>query len=346
MRCSRCDFENIPGQTRCIRCGSILAAEGSPGPVYPPRMPAASKPFRGIARRLRAWRLMPEQSPLVTAGTGISHALSSTLADLVLNIVPGLGYLLQGRFREVRLFVALWLGLVCTALFFYGSSAAMTLIGLAIGIHAWIVVRSGLFRRVTNLADRIGFVLIVLGALAILYYLAPRVVGLRLIGAHTLLTVPTLRVEAGDYLLAWRTTDPNARFDRGTLVVTHPVGYWNYRRDVLHDAGTLMVGQIVGLPGERIAVRSQTYTIGDRSLDPNAFPVPLWLQQHPMKGFMTIPPDAYFVSSVYRVQGRVAITNEIIGNVGLVRARDIRGRAFMRWLPLWRRGFIEYRNDG
>ena len=44
MRCARCEFENIPGQTRCIRCGSILEAGSAVIDIYPPRMPAWSKP--------------------------------------------------------------------------------------------------------------------------------------------------------------------------------------------------------------------------------------------------------------------------------------------------------------
>jgi hypothetical protein len=175
--------------------------------------------------------------------------------------------------------------------------------------------------------------------------MTPRVIDIGVVGAQTLVAVPALKVHTGDYLLVRRITDANAALPRGTLVF---VGLRQYRRGYRNDQvgnnpRNLMIGQIAGLPGESISIRNKLYFIGTRPLDPNMFPVPAWLQQHPLKSRLEIPRDAYFVSSVYRVAGQDGIlTDAMIADVCMIKTMDIHGRAFMRWLPLARRGYIEY----
>ncbi len=342
MRCERCDFENIPGQTRCVRCGSILEADGHPIDVHPPRMPAWQKPFRDTVRRLRRCRVMPEKSPITWLGTGLGSVLSSTAAGLLLNVIPGLGYLLQGRFRSVCLLVLLWLILLSAGLFLYGGPVAIFLIGLAIGVHAWIAVQEDVFKRIPQLIERVGLVLLVVVGLVILYVTIARTFDIGIVGARTLLAVPALNVREGDYLLVHRLDETRAPFQRGTLVWV--VLHQRLARGPRGRASPPTIGQVVGLPGESIAIRNKIYFVGDRPLDPNRFPVPAWLQRYPLKAPLHIPEEAHFVSSVYQVTFRGArlLTDQMIADVCIIKTTDIRGQAFMRWLPLHHRGFIEY----
>jgi hypothetical protein len=335
VRCARCHFENIPGQERCVRCGSVLEAGAAALEVHPPRMPAWRRPFRYFTRWLRSHRPAGSRRPAVAP----RRAGSDLLFGLALNVVPGLGYLLRGRWREVRLLVAAWLVLVSAGIFFYGSTAGSLLLGLAIGIHTWIALRFSLFREITDFAGRAVATLLLVAVLAGLYRGVPRLLLPGYTGAYTALTIPDLNVRTGDYLLVRRRRGSQA-LPRGTLVLVHPPRQRNMQRDPLDDGRAQMLGQIVGLPGEVVHVRGNVYVVGEQILKPERFPVPPWLRDRPVH--VQVPADSYFVSSPYEVtvRGR-QVTDEAIRNVSVFPADEIRGRAFLRWWPLSRRGFIE-----
>src|SRR5512146_3281178 len=113
MRCARCEFENIPGQTRCIRCGSILEAGSAVIDIYPPRMPAWSRPLRAARRWVRTQRVLSRMP--ATVQRGFDLVVSDSLVGLLLSIVPGLPHLIKRRFREVRLLVLLWVILLAAS---------------------------------------------------------------------------------------------------------------------------------------------------------------------------------------------------------------------------------------
>jgi len=334
-----------------MRCGSILPDEqrrcGHAGSdviqIYPPRMPAWRKPFRGTMRWLRGWHVMPERSPASRIRRGLDPILSDSMVGLVLSVIPGLAHLLKRRFREVGLLVALWFAVLCAGLFFYGSQIGSLLIGLAIGIHAWIAIQYGLFKEIEGFMERIGAVLIVVVLLAVLYWAVPRFVPGGLTGGHTALTIPAMNVHAGDYFLVRRLGHGSDPLPRGTLVLTQPEGYRNYHQDRVLNQRQRMIGQVVGLPGETIQVVDHAYVADGQRLDPSRFPVPRWLQRYATRSGIFIPARSYFVSSEYTVggHGNLGLTNQMIGNACILGASGIRGRAFMHWWPLSRRGFIE-----
>jgi hypothetical protein len=61
------------------------------------------------------------------------------------SIIPGLAHLLQRRFREIRWYFIGWLLALVLGLFLYGTSIGLGLVGLAIGLHAWIAVQHSFF---------------------------------------------------------------------------------------------------------------------------------------------------------------------------------------------------------
>jgi type IV secretory pathway protease TraF len=343
MRCARCEFENIPGQTRCIRCGSILEAGSEVIEIYPPRMPPWSKPFRDVRRWVRAQRFLSRMP--ATVQRGFDLVVSDSLVGLVLSVVPGLPHLIKRRFREVWLLVLLWFVLLGASLVFYHSRTGALLIGLTLALHAWIAVRYGLIEEVRGFGERVAMLLIVIILLALLYWAVPRIVIRGFGGGYTSLTIPALNVSRGDYFLVRHVRSTEEPVPRGTLVLIEPPGIRNARRDYRLNSGQRMIGQIVGLPEEMVRVEDHAYVIGGQRLDPSRFPVPLWLQRYPPRAAtgIVVPEHAYFVSSDYTVamHGNIAMTDQAVSNVCLVRASDIRGRAFLHWWPLSRRGFVE-----
>ena len=99
-----------------------------------------------------------------------------------------------------------------------------------------------------------------------------------------------------------------------------------------------MIGQIVVLPGEMIEIRDDTNIINGQPLDVEKYPVPQWLHGRTFSD--TVRPNSYFVSSVYTIP-RNRIRDGHIRTTCLISFDMIQARAFMRWLPVSRRGFIE-----
>jgi hypothetical protein len=343
MRCVRCEFENIPGETRCIRCGSILELDPGVVSIYPPRMPAWHKPLRDIRRRLRGWHLIPETTPGSRAHRVLGPMVSGGVVGLPLSIIPGFAHLLSGRVREVRLLVPLWLLVLGAGLFLYGSPIGFLLIGLAIGIHAWIAIQYGLFQEIGDVFARLGAALLVVVLLAVLYWATPRLVVPSLTSGYTALTIPALHIQSGDSFLLWRQDGADEPLPRGALVLVRTQNLQVGRQYRASSAMRPMIGQIAGLPGEMIFLRGQAYWIGNQRLDPNQFPVPNWLRRFTTRSGIPIPPDSYFVSSEYTIAGHanVGVTNQMIGGACLVKAADIRGRAFLHWWPLRERKFLD-----
>jgi len=342
MRCLRCQFENIPGQARCIRCGSVLEAAAVAVEVHPPRMPAWHRPWRGVTRWLRGHRVSISV-PLPGTVRRRAAIASDSVLGLLLNVVPGLAHLVTGRFRQVRLYVALWLVVLALGVLSYGSTLGSVLIGLAIGIHAWIALHDEAFRKITDLAERIGAVLIVVVLLTILYWATPRVVFPGFAGGHTTFAIPAMNVHRGDYLLVRRLEQADTPLTRGTLVLIRPDTFRDTRRVVVRDQRSFVIGQIVGLPGETVRIANRRYVVAEQPLDPGQFPVPQWLQDYPLTQGGPVPADSYFISTEYTVSvhGRAMMNDAAIREACTIRASDIRGRAFLRWWPWERRGFIE-----
>ena len=343
MRCARCEFENIPGQARCLRCGSILEAGSAVIDIYPPRMPAWRKPLRAVQRWVRSQRLLSKMP--ATVQRGFDWVVSDSLVGLLLSVVPGLPHLLQKRFREVQWLVLLWFVLLCASIFFYGSVVGAMLIGLTLAVHAWLAVRYGLVEEIRGFTERVALVLIVIIFLALVYWAVPRIVIRGFGGGHTSLTIPALNVSRGDYFLVRRVRRAEEPLPRGTLVRIEPPGIRNARRDYRLNQGRTMVGQIIGLPGETVRVERHTCVIGEQRLEPARCPVPRWLQDHlsRLAAGIRVPARSYFVSTDYAVavHGQAAVNEQVISSVCLVPTSDLRGRAFMRWWPLSKRGFME-----
>jgi len=340
MKCSRCHFENMPGQDRCFKCGSVLEAAEGAVDVHPPRMARWRRPFRVLRRWSRRHQRVTEKLPTGHVGRAWDAAVSDASIGFVLGIVPGLPYALNGRFREVRWFVLTWFLMLSIGLFLYGSTPGSLLIGLAIGLHAWLSLRYGLLETAPGFFQKLGLILMAIVVLGVIYWSTPRIFLRGFTGGHTALTIPAMQVHRGDYFFVRAIDRSEEPLPRGTLVLIHPRGVRNNQMNMFRQHGSTL-GQLIGRPGEVLTIAGDSYAVDDRPLDPNRYPVPGWLAGRAL--VVPVPSGKYFVSTPYTMQahGNVRLANNAIRNVCLVDVDEIGGRAFIQWWPLRRRGFIE-----
>jgi hypothetical protein len=342
MRCESCKFENIPGQNTCIKCGSALVIKSVAFDIHPPRMSKWKKPFRGVLRSMRKGKIASsvKANAKPDSPSWVRELFSDELIGLVLCIIPGLGHLVRRRFREVRWYFAAWLILLASGLFCYGSPAGFICIGLAVGVHVGIAVQYGLLKRLDNPREKAVMLILALIGLTLLYRYSSHILFPNLVGGYSSLTIPSYNVVAGDYLLARSHVDQNMLLPRGSLVLIHPVTVGgHYGVGTAAQGQSTTIGEIVGLPGENIGIIRHVFVVNGRELNTEQYPVPKWLQNRNF--FSTIPENHYFVSTRYSVAVHgLTLTRRYIEQVCLIATDDIEARAFLRWWPLARRGFL------
>lgn len=340
MQCPRCHFENMPGQSRCFKCGSVLDAKEAAVNVQPPRMAKWKKPFRLTVRRLR--RLKKTNRSLragrgdITWGTSPPGAVSG----LLLSIIPGLAHLAAGRFSRVRWYCLAWLILLVGAGYLFGSTWGFAMLGLAIGIHAWVAFNYSLNKNCTELSDKIGWLFAIIIALALLYWGVRRTVFADFIWAYTNLTIPSEKIETGDCLLARRTLADVNSIKNGSLVLVSVRTERNVggRRQRDREVGRMIV-QVIALPGQQVTITQDGFSVDGEWLDPNDYPFPQWLRKTRNPVTIAIPDGCYFVSSEYELRGAAPVET-FIRDACVIRARDIQAQAIMVWFPVHRRRFL------
>lgn len=340
MRCQRCKFENIPGQKTCIKCGSTLEVTSTAINVHPPRMPRWKKPFRDMLRSMRKGKAIPQDKAKSHFTPRVKEFFKDTFLGLFLSIIPGLAHWVQNRFREIRWYFLAWLILLLSGLFLYGSAVGFICLGLAIGVHAAIALQYGIIKDLTNISEKIVIIILVLIGLTFLYRFIPRMPFLNFDGGHSSLTIPYYNVEAGDYLLARGGLDEKDLLPRGSLVLIHPATFRGYSRRGVLSGNDTVIGEVVGLPGERLQIINEVFIVDGKLLDVEQYPVPQWLLSRTFSA--TIPNDSYFVSTRYNVSAHgITLNASHIKQVCMVKTGDIEAKAFMRWWPLLRRGFLK-----
>jgi len=338
VRCPRCQFENIPGETRCLRCSSVLEAKDAAVDINPPRMARWKKPVRAVLKWSRLHSIWPERRLFGPKSRAFLKMMPvKGLLGIVLSIIPGLAHLVDGRFREVRWWVLGWFLTLLAGLFFYGGDWGFLLLGLAIGIHGWIAFSHTLLAQEEDFNKRLFDYAALLMILGLIYW------GVRATAFHDFafgysnFTIPDDDVNVGDTLLLRYSRAVGVVLPRGSIVLGNFHGL--YGNHVTHDNYEI-TGQVIALPGEKVEIVEGRFVINGEALDVNRFPVPAWLSRGGLSAI--IPADSYFVSTVYHidVHGHIQLTSTMICDVCILRAGDIEARAVMRWFPLARRGFL------
>jgi hypothetical protein len=255
---------------------------------------------------------------------------------LILSIIPGLAHYVDGRFREVRWFVLGWLLAVLAGIFFYGGGLGFLLLGLAVGLHGWIAFSYALSKEKDEPIERFRTLAMLLVAFGLLYWGVRAVAFRDFVFGLSNLTIPGQNIQVGDVLLARRSRANVDELLRGSLILGN--FHLLYGNQVTQNTYEIM-GQIIALPGEKIAITEGRFVVNDQELDVGQFPVPAWLSK--VRFSATIPTGSYFVSTVYQVAGYgMQLTGENVINVCILKSDDIEARAVMRWFPLAKRGFL------
>ena len=333
MKCRRCSFENMPGLARCGRCNSVLAPEAAVA-VHPPRA-GWTRRLRPLAYRLRprALRARPRGARRFTFGE------EGPLWAAALSVVPGLGHLVTGRTRAVRWLWPAWAGLLAVGLFLYGTTPGGVCLGLAVGLHGWMVCDAGgLNGRIEGWHMRVAASLVVfLFLLLVLYGGARRAAGHFVRGASVTEDAQAVGLKDGDFVLAWRRAYADAPPARGDVVLyVMPEAHgreWFAR-------GGETVGRVLALSGDRVALRDDKVEVTTREGASLLFPLPWHVSEEHVEA--SIPPGKVFcLPPLHRrsfTPDGIQLSEQILPQVALVNETAVEGRVFMVWNPLWHRG--------
>jgi len=325
----------MPGSKTCFRCGAVLDSQEVGSNIRPPRAPTWKKPFRFILRLIKKRSCQQTVNiNFITTKLLNNASFPRTIGYLLLSFLPGLAHAVQHRFSTIRWFFITWLSLIGVAVFFYGSSIGMLLLGLATGLHAWIAADGAMLIKLDlKFKHRaLGLFLASLYILAI-YSGIGSLLSRNITGGFTALTIPYQNIYTGDYLLARRSAE-NEGLPRGSLVLV------SARSIGRRNAGANVVGEIIGLPGEIIEIRNNCFKVKETALDSDIYPVPEWLADKTFT--ITLPDKNYFVALEYRVyRQNIDLTENMISQTCVVHEKDIIARAFMKWLPIARRGWLK-----
>jgi hypothetical protein len=330
----------MPGQSKCFKCGSALEIGSLDESLEPTRVAGWKKPIRWFFRKVRASSLVPFVNAEIRKPEWVKTIFSEGILAAFLSIIPGLAHFIQGRFKKIWWCVLVWAIALFCGLFFYGSSWGMCFLGVTVGLHAWIAIDAGLIEEVKDFGHRVLLLIFVAIALFVIYRFTGSIIFQNITGGYSSLTIPAQEIRAGDFLLTSRSRLRNRPITRGSLILTHLSRFRQGGRDLFAGRrDDLMVIQIVGLPGEQLEIKEGLYFINGSQLDPERYPLPGWLRN--VKASVTIPSNEYFISAEYDVRRYgMNIRTEDIVNVCVVPGTVFEARAFMRWSPLTRRGFI------
>jgi hypothetical protein len=380
LRCPRCQFENLPGQAACFRCGSLLEAKAGSIEVHPPRAPAWRKPFRRALRRMRhfgaarqaeklAHRAAERSATAAFRVTGLPRRSSSegelkwgelwlALRDaaiaLALSIVPGLAHAVRHQFGAIYLYVISWLVSLVMGILFFGKSLGSASMASAFVLHAWIamdaVVGTKRFKEEMTAAARMGWRLFGIGAgvllLYVVYVQVQSAIGFT-VGLSGV-TVPAHNVARGDSILCrFLPANREPALKRGDLVLVRVSEVINGEgaRGTRGEYVGELVGQLIGLPGDDLRLTPGGFVVNGRAYDPLKF-----LPQSSLRGQTAsrrLGKDEYFVTMVWIATRRGVPAGA--GDAGapvdprncVYNRRDVLARGVMRWWPLRKRGFLE-----
>jgi type IV secretory pathway protease TraF len=298
------------------------------------------KPYRAMSRWLRLQKVIPDRGAGPNVPKWMQIMSSDAFLGLFLSLVPGLAHMAQGRFREIRWYFLVWIVLICSSLYLYGSSYGMFFLGLAIAVHTWIAIHHMVIEEIESFGSRLLCALAYIIVLLFIYLTVQRLAFSGFITGYTNMSVPYHNIEQGDLLLARRLRNPETGVKRGSMVLVNLDTVTSGRnRFWLSSFGNRMIVEIIGLPGEMVWIRDGNFFIDGQQLDSEKYPVPGWLRDRKIS--VKINEDGYFVSSAYSIQGPGRnIPETMIHSACIVQSTDIEAKAFMRWLPLSRRGFL------
>ena len=156
----------------------------------------------------------------------------------------------------------------------------------------------------------------------------------RIPGGHAVSDSSDLNIYSGDYLIGSSRRTSREDITRGSYVLTELVSIGDMRiPGTDYPRG---YAQIIAMPGEKISIEKGFFVVDDKTLDSERYPVPAWLKKKEIS--QVLQQDQYFISANYR--GNMYNEEQIL-TICIITPSRIEAKAFLRWMPLSRRGLIE-----
>lgn len=339
MECPSCTFQNMPGLTSCVRCGTLMDLSGVD--VMPVRASSgrASRRAQAAARSVRqsatdAAHAIERRVPLGLTFGDVSAA------QLLHCLVPGLPQI-RSEFPPLRLLgwavLGLWLSFLALAGLFVGTTFSTLLCFGLLSIHGFSI--SLLFTRsLQNVSTGLRFAFGI-GIYILLFALyGPALAGIRSVAVVVPLSNLTVEgaIRNDDVLLRTGRWNRPAAFARGDLVVA--------QIDRIQDGGLIVreglnVDRVIGIPGDVVVTLNGVLTV-------NGEPAPR--ERQPLtgterlgNGTIVVPQGTYLVIPSTLAVAQFQRSQEINTAISLYRADDILGRVILRVRPWSRFGRID-----
>ena len=340
MQCVNCQFENMPGTSACVRCGTSMTLATAVIDVHPPRAGRWSKRVRRLSPRV-AVRVRTKDAVGDVVGQA-ARVLDLRLDDsvpavplLLRALVPGWPQLYVGMRVLGRVMLYAWVGLLLVWLLFcYGTVMGSVLLGLAFSAHAASV--AGVLNRVLDPMSalrRIGYAVgVTVLVLGLIYLPAGRL--LFAVADPVVMQMDQYPFEQGDVGLVNRAALVGSEPRAGQVVLYTPA---EYRTTVQHGMiiyGGPRIDRILAGPGDRVRwVDGRLYVNGkvsgleplNRSVMPRQFEV-------------SVPAEHYLI--VPTTTPAVARPPDLLG-MALIGRDRIAGVVWLQNLPLTKLKVIE-----
>jgi|GEM_PF-2855322 len=362
MQCPACQFENMPGEERCVRCQALLAPDPIlAGDTLPPRARNRYSLRRRLQRRWnplaesvgRWWKSrslpMPVLLPPGTVADGRALGLSLLL--------PGLGQWRRGRRRPGAGFLASWLMCLLNAVNLYPFGVSALALVLGVVLHALAAAEAGGVARIAPRRPRSAaraLALLVL-PLALLYLVAERSVRAAFEFPVCGFRLEASRIAAGDTLVARRQAPAYDRLRRGDTVTLEG-------RNTLVERGLLlpnlyvrietpvaMPAVVLALAGDEVRRQGDQVLVNGLVVAPQGLPdgrVPD-LEALSEAPFL-VPPGHLYAAYPTRGPGGAVANLREADRLALWHARfilpaeQLRGRAVAVYQPMTRRHLLRH----
>ncbi|MFH1077630.1 MAG: S26 family signal peptidase [Pseudomonadota bacterium] len=350
MQCRVCGFENMQDQARCVRCQSQLTWKGPADPMdfYPPR----SSPFKGLVtlayplnRLINSFptRLL-EQLRSSLFGNAILPLQSITA--MIASAIPGLGHILNGRWRRALFMICGWIIFLILTINFYSGITGGLLIGLMIASHVWIILDAGEIKKHTvTVRESIRSTFFILLAVTIAYWSVDRTVHRYIDLATSPFKIQTLGIQQGDILLVRRNIPfASVKRDDVVLIKFSGVNTFHLEDETLLNLQLprIVTARVVALQGDKIETSHGKLLVNGDVVDVSNQPDSLI--PFPVEEFTrTVPNDclvALFPVLLEGIPDRDHAVSLVWENCFFVKSANLDGKAIGVYAPIRRRCFF------
>jgi hypothetical protein len=335
MQCPSCQFENMPGSSRCARCGGLLALAAAAIDVHPPRASQLSRKIPGLWTRIwwlrRAWgnfqpSLMRPLRQLVSRFDDTDFRLGTILRT----IIPGWAHSYRRNRPRAIVFFFGFLALFIPGVLFLGTSLGSILLGLAFAWHV-AAASDALVGRFATIGDRFVFAIGCAAVLGFALYLpaggclsrvaVPIQINQTIppfAAGEVLWYNPSANVEPGDYVL-YQIPDTSL----GGAMNGHNARYF-FRNQ--------WINRVVAVAGQRVRLKKRQLYV-DGMLSPWQPRLGDWGD---FEFDTTLPGDTVLIPPDALVPTGARMTESAWRRLSFVSRFSIDGPIFLRSHPLWR----------